>query len=344
MIFSFNPPKSQTFRAAQFEAIQLAKNIATHNNYTKLDINHLTKKIYNSGIVTNKKMNMSNFFVKKPTPIIKFTPTSIPNTPTTNNHEETSTSTTTSKKILVLYTYHIFNERVKHFIQNCIFHDDNVDFIIIISKTTETYIENNDILNISNQNNVKILYRNNLGFDFGAWSDGLLKDNLYENYDYFIFANSSIIGPFLKPDFKGKWTDIFINGLQHNVKLFGSTINTIADPLKLAHVQSYIFSMDKITLKYLIDCSIFSMSDYPKTFHNAIYDREVLMSRKIIENNWNIGSLMKYYENVDFTFRHKKPKDYNIKFLDDVMYQKYRFQMWNEYEIVFIKGNRIEIK
>jgi hypothetical protein len=335
MIFSFNPPKSQTFRAAQFEAIQLAKNIATHNNYTKLDINNLTKKIYNSGIVTNKKMNMSNFFIKKPTPTIKFTPTSIPNTPTPNNNEETSTS----KKILVLFIYHIFNERVKHFINNCIFYDDNVDFIII----SNTNVENNNVLNISNQNNVKILYRNNVGYDFGGWSDALLKDNLYENYDYFIFANSSIIGPFFKPSFKGKWTDIYVNGLQNNVKLFGSTINTMGDPLKSAHVQSYIFSIDKITLKYLIDCSIFSTTNYAKTFHNAIFDKEVLMSRKIIENNWNIGSLMKYYENVDFTFRHKKPKDYSIKFLDDVMYQKYRFEIWNEYEIVFVKGNRIEI-
>ena len=49
---------------------------------------------------------------------------------------------------------------------------------------------------------------------------------------------------------------------------------------------------------------------------------------------------MKYYENVDFTFRDKHPNDYNIRFLDDVMYPKDRNRIWNEQEITFIKGNR----
>jgi len=248
----------------------------------------------------------------------------------------------------VLFVYHIYNERVKNFIKNCIFDDENIDFVII-SNTNNKNNKNNkntnmiNLLNISNKN-VKILFRDNLGYDFGGWSDALFKDNLFEKYDNYIFVNSSVVGPFLKPDFKGRWTDLYINGLKDNVKLFGSTINTIGDPLKWAHIQSYIFSMDKTTLKYLIDCSIFSKTNYAKTFDNAIYDKEVLMSRKIIENNWNIGSLMKYYENVDFTFRDKKPNDYNLIFLDDVMYQKSRNTIWNEYELVFIKGNRIQVK
>ena len=98
--------------------------------------------------------------------------------------------------------------------------------------------------------------------------------------------------------------------------------------------------MDKTTLKFLIDCSIFSISKYAKTFDDAIHNKEILMSRKIIENNWNIGSLMKYYNNIDFTFCNKNPQDYNVKFFDDVMYQIYRKKIWNEYELVFIKGNR----
>jgi hypothetical protein len=68
------------------------------------------------------------------------------------------------------------------------------------------------------------------------------------------------------------------------------------------------------------------------------------MSRKIIQNNWNIGSLMKYYENVDFTFRYKTPNDYNIIFLDDIMFPHNRNRTWNEYEVAFIKGNRFGIE
>ena len=234
-------------------------------------------------------------------------------------------------KLLVLYVFHIYNDRVKHFIDNCIFNDPDVDFMMISNDKTN---------NFKVPDNVKTLFRDNIGYDFGGWSDALLTNQLYENYDNFIFVNSSVIGPFLPSYYKDKWTDIYVNGLKDNIKLFGSTINTCEDPLKLSHVQSYIFSMDKNTLKYLIKCEIFSMTNYPKTFKNAIWDKEILMSRKIIENKWNIASLFQYYNNVDFTFSNKKPEEYSIPFLDDMMYPQYRNKLWNEYQLVFIKGNR----
>ena len=237
-------------------------------------------------------------------------------------------------KILVLYVFHIFNERVKHFIENCIFKDENVDFIIISNDKTNK---------LEVPQNVKTLFRENIGYDFGGWSDALLKNDLYKDYEKFIFVNSSVIGPFIRPYCKKNWVEIYLNGLQENVKLFGSTINTINQPLTLSHVQSYMFTMDKTTLEYLIDCEIFSMTNYAKTFEDAIYEKEILMSRKILEKNWNIGCLFSHYKNVDFTFKNKKPEEYNIHFLNDIMYPCYRNTLWTEYELVFIKGNRINI-
>lgn len=237
-------------------------------------------------------------------------------------------------KLLVLYVFHMYNDRVKHFINNCIFYNENIDFIII---------SNNKNNNFEAPIYVQKLFRNNKGFDFGGWSEALLKNNLYKNYDNFIFLNSSVIGPFLPSDYKGNWTDIYVNGLQNNVKLFGSTINTINNPLNESHVQSYIFSMNKNTLEYLINCEIFSITNYAKTKDDAILNKEVLMSRKVIEKNWNIGSLLSYYKDIDFTFKNKKPSEYNINFMNDIMYQKYKNKIWNLYEIVFVKGNRIKV-
>ncbi len=125
--------------------------------------------------------------------------------------------------------------------------------------------------------------------------------------------------------------------------MFGSTINTCNDPLNKSHVQSYIFSMNKSTLDYLINSEIFSVTNYANTFNDAIWKKEVLMSRKIIENNWNIGSLLPYYKDVDFTFSSKIPSEYNITFLGDIMFQPYLNTMWNVYELVFIKGNRVKV-
>ena len=191
-------------------------------------------------------------------------------------------------KTLVLYIFHIYNERVEKFIKNCIFYDNYVDFIIISND------KNN---NFEVPNYVMKFFRDNIGYDFGGWSEALLSHNLYTKYDNFIFVNSSVIGPFLHTSYKGKWTDIYINGLKDNVKLFGSTINCCNNPIKESHVQSYIFSIDKPTLEYLMDCEIFSIRNYAKTFHDAIFDKEKLMSRKIIEKGWNIGSLFSLYKN-----------------------------------------------
>ena len=238
------------------------------------------------------------------------------------------------KKVLVLYVFHKYNLRVNHFIKHCIFYDKNIDFIIISNNKKSKFNK------FKAPKYVKKLYRDNIGFDFGGWSEALLVNNLYKNYENFIFVNSSVMGPFLPPNYKGYWTDIYINGLKNNIKLFGSTINTCKAPLKKSHVQSYIFSMNKTTLEYLINCEIFSITNYAKIFKDAIWKKEILMSRKIIENNWNIGSLLSYYNDVDFTFKNKKPSDCDIMFLDDVMYQESLYKIWTKEELVFIKGNR----
>lgn len=242
-------------------------------------------------------------------------------------------------KLLVLYVFHIYNDRVKHFINNCIFEDDNVDFIIISN-------DKNNKFNVPDK--VKVLFRDNIGYDFGGWSDALLTNNLYESYDHFIFVNSSVIGPFIPSYCKDRWTDIYLNGLQNNIKLFGSTINTCSlykeiNPVLHPHVQTYIFAMDKTTLQFLINCEIFTMKKYENSIVDAVLNREILMSRKIIENSWNIGSLLPHYKDVDFTFKNKSPEEYNIPFLNDIMKPQFRISMWNEYQLVFIKGNRIRI-
>ena len=233
-------------------------------------------------------------------------------------------------RTLVLFVFHVVNDRVTSFIRNAIFYDDNIDFVVI----------SNDKKNVFEvPRYVKTFYRDNIGYDFGGWSEVLLENNLYENYDTFIFCNSSIIGPFMQNSTE-KWTDIYLNELK-TVQLTGSTINTLSEPMTKAHVQSYIFAMDKITLEYLIKCEIFSNTNIAKTFEEAIWNKEVLMSRKVIENGWNIGSLLKQYKGVDFTFRNKQPHEYyGVEFLGDIMYAYYEGKLWARSQLVFIKGNR----
>jgi hypothetical protein len=235
-------------------------------------------------------------------------------------------------KTLVLYVFHIYTEYVDHFIKKCIFYDDKIDFIVICN-------DRNIVFEVPTH--VKKIQRDNVGFDFGGWTQGLLENNLYLDYSHFIFVNSSVIGPFIAPYYDGKWTDIYLNGLKNNIKLFGSTINTCEDPLNLSHVQSYIFALDKYTLEYLMECKIFDMNNHDKSLLETVRNKEIMMSRKILEKGWNIGSLLQCYKNVDFTFTTRKPHEYNIPFYNDLMYGYNRGSLWDEYSLVFIKVNRI---
>ena len=237
-------------------------------------------------------------------------------------------------KILVSYVFHNYNKRVEYFLNNCIFESSNVDFLIICNDKSIN-------INCPSFSNVFIMKRDNIGYDFGGWSDGILTNEIYKNYDYFIFINSSAVGPFLKPTFLGKWTDIYINGLkEQNCKLFGSMINTIQSPHLFTHVQTYIFSVDREALNYLIEEEIFTTRKYVKSIFDAVISKEILISRKIIDRGWNVASLLPLYKDVDFT----NDKTFNnFTFIyGDLMFEKYRGNLWNEYDLVFIKGNRIK--
>jgi len=245
-------------------------------------------------------------------------------------------------KTLVLYVLHEYNERVECFIEHAIFQDEQTDFLIICNNTS---------IQLTVPTHVKVLYRENTGYDFAAWSYGLFYNDQYKNYDTFLFVNSSVLGPFLPMDYQKKWTNIYLDGLTDSVKLFGSTINchyykceniTMHENATIfSHVQSYIFAMNKETLEYLMECKIFSKTNHSDSFQKTIFNKEIGMSRKIIENNWNIGSLMKRYQNVDFRFIYKKPEEYGIEFMGDVMYPEHVNKVYTLEELVFIKGNRL---
>ena len=57
-----------------------------------------------------------------------------------------------------------------------------------------------------------------------------------------------------------------------------------------------------------------------------------------------LNGTLENYEDVDFTFKTKSPGEYKNPFINDVMYANYRGIIWkDEYELVFIKGNRINV-
>lgn len=230
----------------------------------------------------------------------------------------------------MLYVFSELNERVNTFIKKAIFLDPNIDFLLI---------NNGSSTEPSLPEYVIYFKCDNLGYDFGGWSRGLLYNNIYKEYDAFIFVSSQATGPFLPSYFKGKWTDIYLDELSDTLKLFGSSINTndihgINDPEGSSYVQSYIFAMKLDTLVFLISKDIFSITSYSKK------TKERNMSRLIIENGWNIGCLMKYYKGIDFRFLTERPSEYKPFLGDPLIVKNFSDKLFNNfYELVFININ-----
>ena len=124
--------------------------------------------------------------------------------------------------------------------------------------------------------------------------------------------------------------------MSKDVKLFGITINTLNHPNHYAHVQSYLFIIDLETLHFLKKEKIFDTRNYTTSKYDTIIKKEIPLSRKIIENGWNISSLLKYYHGVDFRkpYKSKRPP------LSDVMFKEHENKLWKRKELLFIKGNR----
>jgi len=238
-------------------------------------------------------------------------------------------------KTLVLYTFNTFNESVYTFIKHGIFEDDNIDFLFICNNLN---IENDIHIDIIPKY-VTFIKRENTGFDFGAWSVGTLTNNRYKNYDYLIFINSSVIGPYLPEGYQGKWPNIFTSKLNQQVKLVGCTINTMNNPEFRSHIQSYCFAMDKYMFEFLVSKDIFSLTNIKNSKDDVIYQNEIPMSRYIIDAGYNISCLCPGFNSFDFTFKNYPTSEVCCVYVEPTHPLYYNIR-WQSTDLIFIKRNR----
>jgi hypothetical protein len=195
-------------------------------------------------------------------------------------------------RTLCIYVLHQYNLNVDFFIKNGIFLDPNVDFYFVINDTELKL----DILGC------KVINRQNINLDNGAWSHVLfMKDNekfLYENYDYFVFINATVRGPFLPVWYKDKnWIKLFTDRITNELKLFGPMICIFDNKV---HVQSMCFVTDRVGLQVGIDNGIFVKDEPPLDKFTICMKKEIGYSTAILNSGYNIGCMLKAYDGIDF--------------------------------------------
>ena len=252
-------------------------------------------------------------------------------------------------KIAVIYAYYektndyILN--LKYFLKRGIY--DECDYYFIVNGCCS--------IDFPKRNNIKVENRENNGYDFASFNYILFqKDLIFKNYDYYVFMNSSQRGPFIPNYIKIKWYEPFINMIKDDVKLVGVTINIFSKylfsqgklleektnyKLPFPHVQSYFFVTDKECLKFLIEKEIFQEKYDYDNFDELIAFKEILMSKVVLENNWNISSIIPEYRELDY--RTIKEDINKTSMNNDPLYKKCCFgRTIHPYEAIFIKTNR----
>lgn len=235
-------------------------------------------------------------------------------------------------KFCVFYSYYetkLSKLNLEFFLENGINLDDNVFYVFLINN-------HNCSVKIPNNKNIKVIYRDNIGHDFGSWKDGL--NSIKKTFDFYIFMNDTVNGPFLPRYIPTNitWYQMFCNLISEKVKLSGLSINYFpwnnkSDDLK--HVQSMMFCTDKVGLE-ILNKNIFNLTSneyediYKNGRKNFIIRFEIGMSQQIIKNGFDIAAL--------HICDKKKVKTgdiwYNNKYFETTM---------NPLETMFIKNNRI---
>lgn len=247
-------------------------------------------------------------------------------------------------KTLCIYNYF---EKNKSYKDNCLFFlnyglNEYSDFIIIVNGIST--------ITFPLRENLKVMYRENKGYDFMAYSYVLNRINI-SYYDYYFFINTSVKGPYTNIK---NWQQIFIDLFVDDVKLVGTTINIFCGKpgcgwpyeYKLnnlglnrpyTHVQSMMFAMDRECLLYLKD-RIFTEIEI-KSFSDTILYKEIMMSQFILYNNWNIDCVAPLYQGYDYRLL-----KYDINFSSncgDPCYKNGYFgKTLQPEDVVFIKTNR----
>ena len=203
------------------------------------------------------------------------------------------------KKSLVVYTYFSSpssDYNLNYYCKYAMKESVEVDYILIINGNTCE-------VNLPELYNLKIIRRDNIGFDFGGHKAAL--DSLGDKkYDYYFFMNSGMMGPFLPDTLVAKqnhWVHQFIPMITDKVKLVGTSIfcESEANHGSGPRVESFFFMTDAIGLELLLKKGTVFYNHSTK--YDAVKDGELGMSECILQNGYTVDCMLEKYRGLDWS-------------------------------------------
>jgi hypothetical protein len=232
-------------------------------------------------------------------------------------------------KVAVLYVLHEMNENVHYFLENGYFESPDVDFYFLLNGEINYTFPGKSIV------------RKNEGQDFAAWRDCLELIN-EEDYDYFVFLNSTVIGPMLPKYLTRNWIETFCSLFSENIGIVGSTVCVSSHFRKTNtydwyryYIQSYVFVLSRNSLKEVKN--VFNQNFENMTKVDIIGSGEEKLSHTLIDKGWNIKCLLTSHHQRNFV-KSCKRKKYKTFFNPAHIINGYYGVNIHPVEIMFIKN------
>ena len=256
-------------------------------------------------------------------------------------------TTTSTSRICVLYQFFeaspTYRENLLHFLAFGL--SPAVDYYFVLSGDSN--------VELPRLGNLRQIRAPNLNNDFGAFTFALHSGQVpIQDYEFFIFVNSSVRGPYTPAYSVHHWTSAFTRLLTADVGIAGSTI-CIPSPANLmasgfqsrhggtppfSHVQSMAFAMRRPVLEHLMTAVLRERTE-PMKKSDVVADYEMLMSQTVIRQGLNIKCLLPEYNQIDYRLPHVdiNPTADNG---DPQAEGGYFGRTIHPFEAIFVKANR----
>lgn len=187
-----------------------------------------------------------------------------------------------------------------------------LDYIFVIS--------GNHTVDLPKLSNVQYLYTQPKKSDFGGYAQLINEGLNIDSYDNIFFINSSVRGPFIPPYQQQPWYESFLNLMQGDVGMVGTSICTLKNDFRhsinyqshfggsppYSHVQTMAYVLRREVLVQLI-ADGFYQEDRDTTKTQAIENYEIHLSQLVLKLGWNLKCLMPELNSLDYRVPHINP-------------------------------------
>jgi hypothetical protein len=255
-----------------------------------------------------------------------------------------------NRQALVLYHYYekdqSYIDNFAHFLR--FGYDSSLDYLIVIAGEYSVDLPSLD--------NIQYLFTENKNFDYGGYCEAIQTLDLWKKYDFYLFINSSVRGPFLLACCNQNWTNLFLDQLSDEIGIIGSAISITPSSHSiskmyhekygklernnrlLGHVQTTCYALSREVLGQLIKLGFYDENkDLNKD--EAVRDYEIRLSQSILDMGLNLRCMLPEYNQVDYR---KALIDINpaSREGDSGFERSYFGRSAHPYESIFIKTSR----